>query len=145
MCFLLPWAYMEENHLRLVILFSTALMGLFIGVSLFSLNMLRCIEHIVASICLMWEKSAVRSLVAKNLDAHRIRNRRITVMFSIGLTFWIFLASMFDLELQTLTLQRSRVFGARLNLFQSDLSIPFLGLSSPDLQAKVLSIGESIV
>lgn len=42
---------------------------------------------------LFWTGSAMKSLILKNLGCHRIKNRRVAIMYSLSIAFIIFVWS----------------------------------------------------
>lgn len=49
------------------------------------------VERVVVYTTLFFTGSAIRSLILKNLAAHRIKNRRVAMMYSLSVSFIIFI------------------------------------------------------
>ncbi len=71
------------------------------GLILLSLNAEHLIERIVVALCLWWENSMIPHIVLKNLVAHRIRNRKTTLMYALALGFVIFINTAYNVEIIT--------------------------------------------
>lgn len=48
-------------------------------------------QRLLAKVLLFWERGVVVKLAVSNLIAHRIRNRKTMVMYSLALAFIVFL------------------------------------------------------
>lgn len=49
------------------------------------------VERLVVYLTLFWVKSAFKSIILKNLGSHRIKNRRVAIMYSLSIAFIIFI------------------------------------------------------
>jgi hypothetical protein len=64
-----------------------------------ALNVEFLLERLLAVAFLFWEARAVKTLAVKNLGAHRMRNRKTTLLFSISLAFIVFVNVMVSIAL----------------------------------------------
>jgi len=101
--YLFPLALLSFDLALLLGIFMGVLMGMLIGLVMLSLNLELFVERIVVFVfvgVLCCAKPAVKSLVLKNLVAHRIRNRKTTIMYALSLGFIIFLRSVLQINIQ---------------------------------------------
>ncbi|EPY30103.1 permease, family protein [Angomonas deanei] len=112
----LPSSLLSQNLTEMFFVFYSLLLGMLFGFVLLVLNYQRLIEGVVLHVFLFWEKSAVFNIVGKNLIFHRLRNRRTTLMYSLSLTFIIFVSVAFELESDSLVFGVSRDAGADINI-----------------------------
>ncbi|KAA6373196.1 MAG: putative DUF214 family protein, partial [Streblomastix strix] len=88
---LLPISLMSWNLSLMAFVLISILMMVLIGLVLLTVNFEFVFEKIVAYVFLIWETKVVKFIALKNLTAHRIRNRKTTLLFSITLSFITFL------------------------------------------------------
>lgn len=69
-----------------------------------SLNLETLLERAVTIAFFFWDKPALRVIVGKNLIAHRVRNRKTTVMYALSLAFVILISVLYDLQVSSLRL-----------------------------------------
>ena len=90
-----PQALLSFNiSLILYLLFILLLLILF-GCVILALTLEAPFSRLLALVFFFWERAAIRSLLAKNLVAHRLRNRKTTMMYSLSLAFIIYLSVSF--------------------------------------------------
>ena len=54
---------------------------------------------------LWWEHRALRLIATKNLVAHRVRNRKTTIMYTLSLAFIVFITVTFSVQTETAKFQ----------------------------------------
>lgn len=67
------------------------------GLILLSLNLEQPLEKCIVWLLLWWERRSIPTLVLKNLIAHRVRNRKTTIMYALALGFIIFITVAFNM------------------------------------------------
>ena len=87
----LPLALLQMNYTLLLTIFVAILMGMFFGLTLLVSNLQSILEIILLYLLLFWEKRSMRSLIRKNLIAHRHRNKLTQIIYSLSLGAIIFL------------------------------------------------------
>ncbi|KAJ5072648.1 hypothetical protein M0811_01663 [Anaeramoeba ignava] len=97
--YLFPLALLSFNLALLLNMFFWIIAALLFGLVILSLNIEYPIEKAIAYIFLIFNKTYVRTMVLKNLIAHRVRNRKTTIMYALSLGFIIFIAIQFNLQL----------------------------------------------
>jgi hypothetical protein len=75
-----------HDHTRIILL-----LELFVHISL---DLQDLFEKGLTFACLFWEKEAIRSLVGKNLIAHRRRNGKTAIMYALSLGKCFILSSL---------------------------------------------------
>lgn len=118
--YLLPLSLLTFNLALFFNIFFALLLGMLFGLILLSLNAEHAVERLVVAVFLFWERRPVRAIVLKNLVAHRVRNRKTTMMFALALGFVIFITVAYRLELKTAEHRILKSQGARLRVTGDD-------------------------
>ena len=71
-----------------------------LGLALVSLNFQGYMEVIVVYMFCFFKRRGKKKLILKNLDAHRVRNRRTALMYSFSLGFVMFLMSSYNMQMK---------------------------------------------
>ena len=118
--YLLPMAMIYNNIALLFNIFLALLISMLLGLVMLSLNLQPVLEKglvwIFFKSLLVWESTSMPTLVVKNLVAHRMRNRKTSIMYATALGFIIFMTTAIRIELQSLMFSQMRKFGADLQL-----------------------------
>lgn len=117
--YMLPLALLSFDISLFLGIFFAILIAFLLGLVLLSLNVQYLLEKIVVYIFFVWESSAIRMLILKNLAAHRIRNRKTTIMYALGLGFILFLSVNYDLQVQNSKFRSLRSYGTVLGVFSA--------------------------
>ncbi|KAA6401093.1 MAG: putative DUF214 family protein [Streblomastix strix] len=88
---LLPMSLISGSISMLAIVLFSLLMMVLVGLIMITINFEFIFEKLVYYVFLFWETKSVRFMALKNLTAHRERNRKTTLLFSITLAFIAFL------------------------------------------------------
>ncbi|KAA6380953.1 MAG: putative DUF214 family protein, partial [Streblomastix strix] len=88
---LLPASLVTGKMQLLAIVLFALLLMILIGFVMITVNFEFVFERLVAFVFFIWESKAVKFLAVKNLTAHRERNRKTTLLFSISLSFIVFI------------------------------------------------------
>jgi hypothetical protein len=89
-------------------IFFLILSGLIFGLILISLNFSHIIEKTIVYIFLFFIDGYAKTVVIKNLAAHRIKNRRSSIMFSLGIAFIIFVYTALQVNIILLIYDNSK-------------------------------------
>lgn len=105
--YFLPLALVTNNLSLLFTIFFALIIGMLFGLVLLSVNIQPLIERgillSVQKVILQWfETEAMIKLVIKNMLAHKLRNRKTSVMLSFALAFVVFLRVNLEVELRGL-------------------------------------------
>lgn len=111
-----PLGMLSTNATLLLYTFFGLLLCMLLGMVLLSLNFESLLETLLTHVALCWENRGVRGLVLKNLTAHRMRNRKTSIMYALSLGFIIFIAVGFSINITDFKHQRMSMLGTRLNL-----------------------------
>ncbi|KAM3144375.1 hypothetical protein pb186bvf_003539 [Paramecium bursaria] len=107
--YFLPLALLSLNIGLLLSIFFFILCGMLLGLVLLAFNIQYLMERLCVWIFLFWAGGAKRSMVIKNLAAHRIKNRRTALMYSLSIAFVIFIYVGMSVQIgnqQTQTVQK---------------------------------------
>jgi len=142
--YLFPLALLSLDLALLLSIFLLILMGMLVGLVLLSLNFEGVVEQAVVYVfvgILCCTKRAVKGLVLKNLVAHRQRNRKTTLMYSIALGFIIFAQTAYDVNIRTVLHAATQSRGAPVVLF----SLGYKGVKHMDELEKFLNEHDQVV
>eukprot|EP00708_Paratrimastix_pyriformis_P002012 GAFH01000750.1.p1 GENE.GAFH01000750.1~~GAFH01000750.1.p1 ORF type:complete len:1070 (+),score=469.34 GAFH01000750.1:43-3252(+) len=109
-----PLSLVSNNFQLLLYLFFGMLMGMILGLVMLSLNFEHLLERGVVGFFLFWEKRALRDLAVKNLVAHRLRNRKTTLMYAISIGFIIFISVTAKLNIESFKFNTIKQHGVRM-------------------------------
>lgn len=90
--YFLPLSLMSMNLTMVSKIVIFILIGLLFALTLLAFNLQGYIERFCTSIFLPFEIKSVRTMVVKNLSAHRRRNQMTALIYSLALGFLIFLS-----------------------------------------------------
>eukprot|EP00743_Colponemidia_sp_Colp-15_P004098 GILK01004422.1.p1 GENE.GILK01004422.1~~GILK01004422.1.p1 ORF type:complete len:1015 (+),score=201.79 GILK01004422.1:200-3244(+) len=121
--YLVPLALISLNVALFLNIFFAVLVGMLLGLVLLALNVEHLVEKLVARILFCWESSAIMNIVLKNLTAHRLRNRKTTIMYSLALAFIIFLTVAYDMQIRSVIFQTLQQKGALVHLSSGDSAV----------------------
>ncbi|KAJ3012063.1 hypothetical protein HKX48_006512 [Thoreauomyces humboldtii] len=123
--YLVPKALVENNLALLFDIFMALLLGMLLGMVMLSFNVQPIVEKVLLTAMLMFvffENAAIHSLVAQNLVAHRMRNRKTATMFAFSMAFIIFLSVNLSVELNGLEFSKMQSLGAQIQITDTDAS-----------------------
>ncbi|KAG2388390.1 hypothetical protein C9374_000554 [Naegleria lovaniensis] len=109
-----PSALLTLNLNILLSMFFAVLLGMLLGLVVLALNLENILEAILTHLLLFWEHVALKQLILKNLVAHRVRNRKTTIMYAMSLGFVIFVSIAFNLQLSNFKYISIQDYGTRL-------------------------------
>ena len=105
--YFLPMALVFQDYTLLFNMFLVIIVGMMVGLVVLSLNLQPLLQRILVWIIfkffLITENKAVPSLVVKNLTAHKLRNKKTSIMYALNLGFIIFLSVSVNVELAGLS------------------------------------------
>ena len=89
--YFLPYGLLSSNVVLILQIFFLILLGMIFGLTLFAVNLRGFIEVLMIYLLLFWEKRSMRTLVRKNLIAHKRTNKLTSVIYALTLGCIIFL------------------------------------------------------
>ena len=98
----LPVAMLQLNFGLLLTLFFTILMALLLGLVLISVNLQGALEYLLMHLLLFWETKAMKTLLQKNMIAHKQKNRLTAIIYALTLGCIIFLLTSANLQIETI-------------------------------------------
>ena len=130
------------NIALLINIFFWILVGLLLGFVLLSLNIQHLLERFIIFVTFLilslpyyiiviirpirrctYISRGLQLLVQKNLAAHRLRNRRTAVMYSLSLAFVLFILIAYDMQIRSSSYSTKQSHGAFLELSSEDYPI----------------------
>lgn len=101
--YLLPKGLINQDIAMLLFVFFTILMGLLLGLILLSYSVQYLLEKLVAYVTLFWVNKTDFILTLKNMSAHRFKNRRSSLLYSLSVAFIIFVSVGISIQIQTIS------------------------------------------
>ena len=100
--YFLPKAMLEMNLNLILQIFFLVLLGMLFGLTVLASNLQGLIGQILTSLFLFWEDHSIRSILAKNVVAHRGRNRLTSNIYALTLGCIIFLIVSANLQVESI-------------------------------------------
>lgn len=101
--YLLPKGLINQNVGLLLSVFFTILIGLLFGLILLSYSVQYVFEKLIAYLTLFWINKTDFILTLKNMSAHRFKNRRSSLLYSLSVAFIIFTSVGISIQIQTIS------------------------------------------
>ena len=95
----LPAALLRLNLGMLLTIFFMLLLGMLLGLVLFSVNLQSAMEFLLLYLLLFWERKSMRAVLKKNLIAHKRKNRLTAIIYALSLGCIIFLLTSANLQI----------------------------------------------
>jgi len=99
--YFLPLSLISMNFGMIGAIFLWILFGILLGFVLLSQNVENLLQKILTYILLFFTKSYTKLLILKNLAAHRLKNKKSSLMFSLSVGIFIMASVGFDIILQS--------------------------------------------
>jgi len=84
-------------------IFFMILLGMILGLTLLAVNLRGILEYLLVYFLLFWEKASMRTLLLKNLIAHKRNNQMTSVIYALTLGTIIFLIVAVKIQIETIT------------------------------------------
>lgn len=91
MYFFLPYSILTFNFFWLLVFMFLILFGYLVGFILLSLNIQYLFERGIYYLVRLYTPQHLAFIALKNMAAHRLRNRKTSLMYSISISFVMFL------------------------------------------------------
>eukprot|EP00163_Fabomonas_tropica_P033490 TRINITY_DN8839_c0_g1_i1.p1 TRINITY_DN8839_c0_g1~~TRINITY_DN8839_c0_g1_i1.p1 ORF type:complete len:1111 (+),score=85.28 TRINITY_DN8839_c0_g1_i1:98-3430(+) len=114
--YVVPLSLLSQNFALLLNVFFGLLLCMLLGLVLLSLNVAQLCEQLFVYFWFWWDRPAVTTLVRKNLIAHRLRNRKTSIMYASTVGFIIFIMVSLQLQIISFTYAVLQDAGSRLRL-----------------------------
>jgi hypothetical protein len=98
--YLVPMAVLEGNVTLTFVILNILLIFIIVGMTFICVLLFEPIENMLLWICLhtcCFCDRKMHKVITKNMDAHRIRNQKTSIMFTMSISFLIFAASSFQM------------------------------------------------
>jgi hypothetical protein len=99
--YFLPLSIISLNFGMLGMIFVFILIGIVLGFVVLSINIENIIQKVLTHILLFFSSSYTKTLIIKNLTAHRTKNRKISIMYSLSIGVFIMVSVGLDIIVQS--------------------------------------------
>lgn len=111
--YLLPLSLISLNLGLLASLFMSVLLGMLGGLVTLALHLELLLSKIVMTVFVSWwEKAAILKLAAGNLIAHRLRNRKTVLMYSLSISFIVLITVAAEQQIKSASYRTQEANGA---------------------------------
>lgn len=114
--YLLPKGLINQDIGLLLFVFFAILMGLLIGLILLSYSVQYLLEKLIAYLTLFWVNKTDFILTLKNMSAHRFKNRRSSILYSLSVAFIIFVSVGISIQMQTISEEMLKKHGTYIEI-----------------------------
>jgi len=115
--YLAPLTFFHDQMIWFLFIFDIILISIVIGLTLLSIMVFEFVEKgllaFLMATCARRDKR-LKTLIHKNLDSHRARNSKTSILFTLSLSFVIFSAANFKLLTGLIASEVISLFGADL-------------------------------
>mmetsp|Transcript_2381 Transcript_2381/g.3285 ORF Transcript_2381/g.3285 Transcript_2381/m.3285 type:complete len:137 (+) Transcript_2381:1717-2127(+) len=101
--YFLPLGLLSMNYGMILAIFFAILLGMMAGLTLLATNLQGLLEIVLVYIFFFWERQSMRTLLRKNLGAHKQRNYLTSIIYALTLGCIIFLLVTASLEIQAIS------------------------------------------
>lgn len=122
--YLIPYAFTYNNFALFLGVLQVILLSMVLGLCLVASTTQPWIERGVLWLIVWGSDAKLLGLMNKNMSAHRPRNQKTALMFTLSLGFMIFAGASFSLQAATVADTISSVFGADINFFAPSWNVP---------------------
>ncbi len=112
--YFLPLALLSFNLVLLLSIFLLILIGMLLGFVLLSLNIENLVQKFFTYLFFFWIKSYFLEILFKNLYAHKVRNRKTSLMYCLSVGFFILITVGYNGQTSSLKYQRLSLRGGYL-------------------------------
>ncbi|ELP86758.1 hypothetical protein EIN_308540 [Entamoeba invadens IP1] len=112
---ILPRAMLALNLTAMFAIFAVFILFLLIGSVMLCLNVTPLIERLLLYLLYFWDRAGL-PMAIKNLLAHKLRNRKTSILFGLSLGFILFFFSAFSSEMGTLKQSILKMSGAEMTI-----------------------------
>ncbi|EGC33767.1 hypothetical protein DICPUDRAFT_56279 [Dictyostelium purpureum] len=114
--YVFPLSLLSFNLTLLLNMFFMLLIAMLLGLVSLALNVEQIIERLVVYLFLFWEKQAIKSIIVKNLVAHKLRNRKTAIMYAVSLSFIIFVNVSYSMQQSSMNYEVQQSYGSYLTI-----------------------------
>ena len=122
--YVLPLSLLTFDLSLLLYIFVLLLLCLLVGSTMLSLNLQNSLERLLTNLLFFWDNKAIRAIVLKNFVAHKIRNRKTTILYAVSLAFIVFISVSYEIQLRTFLYKQQQANGCLMKVTASGAS-PF--------------------
>jgi len=98
--YFLPLSLLALDLQLMLWIMLSILLAIIVGLIIISLNIMHPLEKLLVYIFLFYEKASMKFLIIKNMIAHKFRNQRTGIIYSLSLGFLLFAVVSYTMELR---------------------------------------------
>ena len=117
--YFLPLSIISLNFGMLGMIFLFILIGIILGFVILSANIENLIQKFLTNILLFFSTSYTKILIMKNLTAHRTKNRKTSIMYSLSIGIFIMVSVGLDIIVQSTKKSYLNLKGSEITLSQN--------------------------
>eukprot|EP00834_Sanchytrium_tribonematis_P003723 NODE_154_length_15322_cov_0.584510.p3 type:complete len:472 gc:universal NODE_154_length_15322_cov_0.584510:9946-8531(-) len=121
---MIPLAFVFQDFTLFFRVFTLILMGLIIGLTIIGQFLLAPLEIIFAYLITKLYDRLITDILLKNLSAHRSKNRYTSLVFTLCLSYIIFVSVMFNIQADSLNKLTENVYGSDIRLYSLSYEKP---------------------
>ena len=115
--YFLPLSLISFNFGMLGSIFLFILFGILLGFVVISMNIENLFQKILTHIVFFFSKNFIKQLIIKNLTAHRLKNRKTSIMYTLSVGIFIMIGVGLDLIVESQKRQGIMYLGNEIILF----------------------------
>lgn len=100
-----PLSLVSFNLSLLGMIFIMILIGILVGAVILSMNIENILQKGITYTLLVFTRSYIKNLIIKNLTAHRLKNRKTSIMYSLSVGLFIMASVVLDIVIQSIQMQ----------------------------------------
>jgi len=135
-CYVLPYSLMTLNLTLMLFTIFVLLLSMLFGMLILSLSIEGFVQKCLQRLLFFWESRHVYSMVSKNLVAHKRRNRKSALMFSVSLGIIMFIEMMLESQIAIQMYHFKHLFGDF--SFRLDINNPFRSDGIEKIQRQIV-------
>ena len=124
--YFLPLSLLSFNLALILLIFLLILVGMLIGFIILSLNIESIVQKGFTYLFFFWTKSYIKDIIFKNLSAHKIRNRKTSLMYCLSVGFFIMITVGYNAQVDSQKYQKLSSYGAYISVKSPSFMTPML-------------------
>ena len=114
--YMIPLSFVFQDFTLFFRVFTLILMGLILGLTIIGQFLFPSLEIVLAYCLTKVYDSQITDIVIKNLNAHRSKNRYTSLVFTLCLSYIIFVSVMFNIQADSLNKLTTSAYGSDIRL-----------------------------
>ncbi|KAF2070045.1 hypothetical protein CYY_008641 [Polysphondylium violaceum] len=118
--YIFPYSLVSGNLGFLLNSMFVLLIVLVLGLVLIALNFQQLLNRFIMLIFFFWENSAIKSIVLKNMIAHKLRNKKTSILYSVSLGLILLTQIIFIMQQNSTNFEKLSQYGSLIRI-QNDV------------------------